>query len=66
VSYQNDELPGIDVLYSKIESLIPQFPVTSYLRPILDKILKTIQSVKYNISDSIRLIGYSVEGTIQC
>ena len=61
--YQNDELSRLLVdLHSKIETLIPKFPVGSVLRPILEKILNTIQSAKFNISDSIKLIGFSVEG----
>ena len=61
--YQNDELTRLlDSLHSKLETLQLQFPVNSYLRPTLDKLLKTITSAKFNSADSIRLIVFSVEG----
>ena len=62
-SYQTDELTRLlSELYTKLESLLHQFPLQSYLRPTLDKLLKTIKSAQYNSADSIRLIGFSVEG----
>eukprot|EP00116_Pleurobrachia_bachei_P000888 sb/3461150/ len=66
-SYQTDELTRLlTELYTKLESLLHQFPLQSYLRPTLDKLLKTIKSAQYNSADSIRLIGFSVEGILDC